>query len=146
MSANGVGNACRSMTNMDSSVYIEILRDRMRLSAAWLLPHPGTAYFLQQDNDRKHTSRKTCAWLGKNHVATLPWPSQSPDLNPIEQLWAVLKRRISGGPALPTVDRLRERLEQEWWSIDQSLCRRLVESMPRRIEAVIKARGGRIRS
>jgi len=67
-------------------------------------------------------------------------------MNPIEQLWAVLKRRISGGPALPTVDRLWEWLEQEWWSIDQSLCRRLVESMPRLIEAVIKARGGHIRS
>ena len=72
------GGKCMShLTTMEPSVYIEILRDHMRPSAAWLLPHPGTTYFLQQDNDRKHTSRETCAWPGMNHVATLRWPSRA---------------------------------------------------------------------
>ena len=145
MSVTGVGNACRILTTMNSSVYIEILRDHMRPSTVWLLPYPNAPYILQQDNDPKHTSRKTCAWLVKSHVATLARPSQSPDLNPLEQLWAVLKRRVGAQPAPATVEQLWERVEREWWSIDPELCRRLVASMPRRIEAVIKARGGSVR-
>jgi len=112
----------------------------MRPPIAWLLPYGRTLFVLQQDNDRKQV-----AWLVKNHVATLPWPSHSPDLNPIEQLWAVLKRRVNARLTPATVDQLWERLEREWWAIDPAQCRRLVESMPRRIEAVIKARGGHIR-
>ena len=75
-----------------------------------------------------------------NHVATLPWPAQSPDLNPIEHLWADLKRR-GADPVPATVDELWERLEREWWVTDASRCRRLVESMPSRIDAV-NAHGG----
>jgi len=96
-------------------------------------------------HNRKHTSRKTCASLVKNHVAYLPWPSQSANLNPIEQLWPVLKRRVNAQPTPGTVKQLWERLEREWWAIDPAQCRRLVEPLPRRIEAVIKARGGHIR-
>jgi len=127
---------------MDSRVYIEILRNHMKPSTAWLLPHPRDPFILQHDNDPKHRSRKTCEWLGRNHVATLPWPAQSPDLNPIEHLWATLKRRVNSGPAPATVDKLWERLKATWWCIDPAECRDLVESMPRRIEAVIRARGG----
>jgi len=145
MSAQGVGNACRILTTMDSRVYIEILRNHMKPSTAWLLPHPRDPFILQHDNDPKHRSRKTCEWLGRNHVATLPWPAQSPDLNPIEHLWATLKRRVNSGPAPATVDKLWERLEATWWCIDPAECRDLVESMPRRIEAVIRARGGHTR-
>ena len=113
---------------MDSPVYIEILEQHMRPSTAWLLPYTGTPYFLQQDNDPKHVSCQTRDWLDLYHVATLPWPSQSPDLNPIEHLWADLKRRVGAGPVPATVDELWERLEREWWATDAGLCQRLAES------------------
>ena len=145
MSARGVGNACRIFTIMNSSVYIEVLERHMRPSTAFLLPYPGAPYILQQDNDPKHPSRKTRDWLALKHIATLPWPAQSPDLNPIEQLWATLKRRMGHGAAPTTVDELWERLERVWWAIEPDLCCRLVESMPDRVEAVIKARGGHTR-
>ena len=67
-------------------------------------------------------------------------------LNPIEQLSAVLKRRVGAQPAPSPVEQLWERVEREWWSTDPAPYRRVVESMPRRIEAVIKARGCSIRS
>jgi len=76
---------------------------------------------------------------GKEPRGHTSWPAQSPDLNPIEHLWTTLKRRVNSGPAPRTVDKLWERLEETWWSIDPAVCRRLVELMPRQIEAVIRA-------
>lgn len=145
MSARGVGNACRIFMNMNSAVYVEILERHMLPSRGWLLSSSDAPYTFQQDNDPKHVSRKTRDWLARNHVATLPWPSQSPDLNPIEHLWADLKRRVGVGPVPASVDALWERLEKEWWATEPNLCRRLIESMPARINAVIKARGGHTR-
>ena len=81
-------------------------------------------------------------WLEAHYVATLAWPSQSPDLSPIEHLWAIVKRRVREGAPLDSVDELWERLEHTWWAIEPSLCLRLVKSMPARIDAVIRAKGG----
>jgi len=141
MSANWVGNLCRIFVIVTGSVYTEILERHMLPSTAWLLPRGCTDFILQQDDDPKHTSRRAQRWLEANHVATLAWPAKSPDLNPIEHLWAIVKQRVCEGPPLGYVKELWERLERTWWDIEH-LCRQLVESMPARIEAVIEARGG----
>ncbi len=73
----------------------------------------------------------------------MQWPSQSPDLNPIEHLWNHVKRKLGEyeEPA-SSVQELWDRFQEEWDRIEPSVCQNLIESMPRRIEAVLKAKGG----
>ena len=71
------------------------------------------------------------------------FPRYSPDLNPIEHLWRELKTRVRSynEPANGVLE-IWNRTEVEWEKIPKEKCQRLVESMPRRIAAVIKAKGG----
>ena len=64
-------------------------------------------------------------------------------MNPIEHLWEHLKRRLKEYPTPPKgVHELWDRLAEEWGEIPPEVCQNLIESMPRRIQAVIKAKGG----
>ena len=100
----------------------------------------------QQDNARPHTARVAMDYLEQNNIYVLPWPSKSPDLNPIEHLWDQLDRRVrQRQPPPQTLDQLRQMLQQEWRTIPRNNVRNLIESMPRRCRAVLAACGGHTR-
>ena len=72
----------------------------------------------------------------------MEWPPQSPDLSPIENLWATLNRRLNEYECPPRgMIELWDRMEVEWNKISKDECLRLVDSMPDRIAAVLKAKG-----
>src|SRR3979490_3407271 len=127
---------------MDVEQCVEILDDHLLPSIEESGIAKGDCIF-QQDNDPKHTSRKGRNWMEENDITLLDWEPQSPDLNPIEHLWNHIKLQLCKYEALATgVWQIWERVAEVWNAIEPEVCQKLIESMPRMVEAVIKAKGG----
>jgi transposase len=124
---------------MDGKFYTEILEKhipevRSMFRGSWRL---------QQDNDPKHTSRIAREFLDNNVPEVMDWPSNSPDLNPIENLWAIVKRNVELRRPR-NLSELEVFLGEEWGNIPNSLLINLVNSMPQRCKEVIEKNGERI--
>ncbi len=101
----------------------------------------GDADFIfQQDLAPAHTVKCTKSWFNDHGVTVLDWPANSPDLNPIENLWGIVKRKMRDTRP-NNADELKAAIKETWASIPPQQCHKLITSMPRRIEAVIKAKG-----
>ena len=95
------------------------------------------------DNARPHRARAVVDHLRINAIDTIPWPAKSLDLNPIEHLWDYLGRHVRArDPPVQNVDELQQALHEEWQRIPMIRIRRLISSMRRRVENVIRMRGG----
>uniref|UniRef100_A0A8R1HV42 DDE_3 domain-containing protein n=1 Tax=Caenorhabditis japonica TaxID=281687 RepID=A0A8R1HV42_CAEJA len=92
-----------------------------------------------QDNDPKHTSGHVANWFRCRRVDLLEWPSQSPDLNPIEHMWKELERRLNGFRASNANQKFAQ-LEAALKSIPMTVVQTLLDSMSRRCQAVIDAK------
>lgn len=136
--ASGVGSLVFIEGNMNAKMYIDILRKNLRPSAEKLGISESFLYY--QDNDPKHKAHETRMWLLFNCPKVLETPPQSPDCNPIENLWEYLDRRVRETP-ISSVPQLKKRLLEEWNKIPTDYLQRLVQSMPRRLEAVLRAKG-----
>jgi hypothetical protein len=142
MTAKGVGYAARIDGRMDAELYRSILDDEL-LETIDYYGFGKDDIIFQQDNDPKHTSRIARQWFEDNGIAVLDWPPQSPDLNVIEHLWFHLKQQLATYDEEPNgMTELWERVEHQWEKIPVETCMKLIESMPSRISAVLKAKGG----
>lgn len=142
---HGVGYACRIDGTMNAELYTSILSDELANTIEYYDMDRNKLVF-QHDNDSKHRSQNCRMWLQSNKIELLDWPSQSPDLNPIEHLWWYLKSKLNGYEKEASgIKELWERVEREWEAIPAQTCVDLIESMPKRVDAVWKARGGYVK-
>ena len=100
----------------------------------------GNNFVFEHDNDPKHTSGVVQRYIANKKVTVMKWPARSPDLKPIENLWAQLNRITM--ERKPTNEKeVFEVLERGWESLSIEYLHGLIEGMPRRCKAVIKAKG-----
>ncbi|CAF2994437.1 unnamed protein product [Rotaria sp. Silwood2] len=86
---------------------------------------------LLEDNDPKHTSKTSKTFKTNNGMQSLPWPSQSPDCNPIENVWALMKLKIN--QQSPTsINNFIARIKKEWKNLSIEFAEKLVDSMKNR--------------
>lgn len=141
MSYDGVGPLITVQGSVTGRKYRQILQQNL-LPLVAERQRRRLQTILQDDNAPVHRANVVTAWKTKNNVTTLEWPAQSPDLNPIENLWMVLKRAISSrSPSPQTVADLQVVIQEEWKKIPKGDVQKLVESMPKRALDVIKANG-----
>lgn len=112
-----------------------------------LLPNAGRiggrGWIFQQDNAPMHTSNSTRQWLSDEGVRTMDWPARSPDLNPIENLWGIVARRVyQNGRHYNSKTELRAAIEREWNLVSPETLRNLTDSMVNRMFEVITNKGG----
>lgn len=140
--ASGVGELVRIDGIMNSDVYIAVLKAGYFPSLRKWRKQVRSVTFMQ-DNDPKHKSKKTMDFLKTKKFKILDWPPQSPDINPIENLWSIVKRRVYGYETnARNMNELWDRVGEIWTAITKEECENLVRSIPRRLEEIIKVKGG----
>ena len=140
------GYICLIDESLDSKLYIQILKEDLQMSIEeWQLAQGE--FIFQYNNDSKHTTKITKAYLDSINLTEaegiiLYWPAQSPDLNPIEHIWAYLKRQLSKYRTKPkSCQELWERISVEWYKIPAEFYQTLIKNMLYRLRAVARAKG-----
>jgi hypothetical protein len=90
-----------------------------------------------------HSHRNVQSWFEEHELQHLPWPAQSPDFNITETLWSVLVTTVRNSfPPQTSLKQLEDVLQEEWQKIPSETVQNLFEFIPRRIAAVLRAKGG----
>lgn len=138
MTAFGVGDLVFIDGKLNAEKYRDLLRTHLRQSADKLGILDSFKFY--EDNDPKHRARSVQEWLLYNCPRVLHPPPQSPDLNPIENLWDELDRKVHTRPIHGLHD-LRQRLAEEWYKLSPEYLHKIVQNMPNRLRWVVKQKG-----
>jgi transposase len=139
---DGPGYLTKIDSILDKELYKEILETELVYSLEWY-DYETRKVIFQHDNDPKHKSKLVTEYLQDQAFTTMVWPAQSPDLNPIENIWALVKLRLFRNYDAPPrgIHELWDRIQEVWNSLTVEDCRKVIDSMPKRCRDVIKEKG-----
>lgn len=141
ISGKGMGRLYVVEGTMRQDQYKKVLEERLLPQLQeWFQDGPR---IFMQDGAPCHTAKSVKKFLDDSKIPVLRWPGNSPDMNPIENVWECLKRELAK-ETITTKVRLIERIIYHWHHNEKlkDVAFRCIESMPRRIAALLKAKGG----
>ncbi|CAK9833200.1 Transposable element Tc3 transposase [Anthophora retusa] len=125
---------------MNSVRYLQIIRNQIYTYAERIAVTP---YIFQQDNAAVHTAKIVKEYFLKENISILQWPACSPDLNIIENCWAMLSQAVyAEGRQFSNLNELKTCIMIEWENLDQTKIKTLYDSLPKRMVEVIENKGG----
>ena len=142
ITSRGVGRIVKIDGTLTQHKYKDLLREHL-LSSIEEGQLEARKVIFQQDNDPKHTAKSVKEWLSDQQFGVLSWPAQSPDLNPIENIWAILKDRLFRNYDRPPTGMLElwDRIKEVWSQITPDECQRIVQTMPDRCAQILTRQG-----
>ena len=142
MTARGVGDLQRVDGRINAKDYITILHGDLYLSLERLGYLNLDNVIFQHDNAPIHKAKIVQKWFLEHPFSILEWPTQSPYLNPIKHVWAILKHHLNSYPTPPVgLLQLWEHVEESYKTITIEQCERLYASVLDQIAAVLAAHG-----
>ena len=122
--------------NLDTNLYIE----NFEFSLPEMNKIMKNSVILQFDNDPKHRSLKALEFYKENNIKIIDWPSNSPDLNPIEKFWAKIKNKLCR-QEFDNINKRRKRVEKECDSLTKKNLQIYPNNMDNRIESCLQLNG-----
>ena len=131
---------------LDAHAYQDILQKKLLPAAREWFQDEKEGWELQQDKASCHTAKSTERWLEQHGVDVVEgWPTKGDDINPIENLWAILDERLES-KKFKTENGMKKAIRQVWDEVDLSLLHNLINSIPDRLRRIRKAQGGPIKA
>ncbi len=131
--------------SVNSDVYISqaIIGSNLKATADYVYGNRG--WIFQQDNARPHTAKNTIAKLNQIGIQLLPsWPAHSPDLSPIEIVWAIMGRRVEKYRP-KNIDQLSQILFFVWNNLSFATINSLIDSFPKKLKKCLEVQGNQVR-
>ena len=132
--------------SLNAQGYQHILRQALRPMAQVWFENEKNGWELQQDKATAHTAKSTRDFLKLNGIAVVEdWPTKGDDINPMENLWAILDERLEK-KKFHTQKSMKKAICEIWVGVDKTLLNNLIASVPDRLRRMVKAKGGSIKS
>ena len=127
---------------VNTQLYIKMLAENV---LPWITKSFGNSYVFTQDGAPSHTSNLTQQWCNDHFSGfwdKTVWPPSSPDINPMDFcIWSILESDVSA-KSYTSVPALKDALLASWSALDEEVVRRSCDSVTRRLELMVKAKGG----